>query len=267
MIRKKVKFPKKKTHNEMISFFKDLNLEKQINKNHSLDINLLRKSLPYPPDMSDLYRIYEFITLNKRTTILEFGSGWSSLIMSLALGENLKKHKNDIKDLRRNNPFELFVVDNENKYLSVSKKRIQDYKKINKSKILSKVNWLFSEVSMTLFEGRFATEYKTLPLCNPDFIYLDAPDQFNIKGKINGFNIGHNDLMPMCCDILKIEHFLVPGTIILIDGRGANAQFLKYHFKRNWIFIYEKIFDQYVLYLDEKSIGPLNDRQLKFYKS
>ena len=31
------------------------------------------------------------------------------------------------------------------------------------------------------FNGRIATEYLNLPKCSPDFIYLDAPDQFKIK--------------------------------------------------------------------------------------
>ena len=60
---------------------------------------------------------------------------------------------------------------------------------------------------MTTFNGRICTEYKKLPLCNPDFIYLDGPDQFNVKGNVNGINTGHKDLMPMICDILKIENF------------------------------------------------------------
>ena len=34
---------------------------------------------------------------------------------------------------------------------------------------------------MTSFNGRIATEYLNLPKCSPDFIYLDAPDQFKIK--------------------------------------------------------------------------------------
>ena len=46
---------------------------------------------PLIPQLGDLYRLYEFITLNKRTTVLEFGSGWSSLIIHLAL-HKLKKN-------------------------------------------------------------------------------------------------------------------------------------------------------------------------------
>ena len=37
---------------------------------------------------------------------------------------------------------------------------------------------------MTTFNGRIATEFKKLPNCNPDFIYLDGPDQFNVISNI-----------------------------------------------------------------------------------
>ena len=47
-----------------------------------------------------------------------------------------------------------------------------------------KVNYLFSIAKMTNYQGKISTEFEKLPMCNPDFIYLDGPDQFNIKGKI-----------------------------------------------------------------------------------
>ena len=40
---------------------------------------------------------------------------------------------------------------------------------------------------MTTFNDLIYTKYKRLPLCNPDFIYLDGPDQFNIKN-VNGIS-------------------------------------------------------------------------------
>ena len=84
---------------------------------------------------------------------------------------------------------------------------------------------------MSKFNGRICTEYEFLPLINPDFIYLDGPNPFSVSGNISNFNTAHKDLMPMASDILKIEPFLLPGTIILIDGRTANANFLKIIFK------------------------------------
>ena len=127
----------------------------------------------------------------------------------------------------------MFILENDKKFLNISKKRIKLFKSLKNLKI----NYKFSEVEMTTFNNRIATSYKKLPTCNPDFIYLDGPDQFNIKGNINSFSTRHKDLMPMSCDLLKIEYFLTPGTIIICDGRAANAKFLKDHFKRNWLYI------------------------------
>ena len=72
------------------------------------------------------------------------------------------------------------------------------------------------------------------PRVNPDFIYMDGPDQFNIKGKVNNITIADYEMMPMNSDILSFENFLTPGTIILFDGRTANARFLKSNFQRKW---------------------------------
>ena len=55
---------------------------------------------PYTPQLSDLYRLYKFVILNKRTTILEFGSGWSTLFLSHALNQNKIKFNDRVKDLR-----------------------------------------------------------------------------------------------------------------------------------------------------------------------
>ena len=46
---------------------------------------------PHPPDLKDLLFLYQLITLNKRTTVLEYGCGWTSLIIHLALMSNKKK--------------------------------------------------------------------------------------------------------------------------------------------------------------------------------
>ena len=120
---------------------------------------------------------------------------------------------------------------------------------------------------METFNGRICTTYKNLPLINPDLIYLDGPDQFNVKNKINGITTNHKDMMPMSSDILKIEHFLTPGTIIITDGRAANARFLLSNLQRKWRYKYDNKNDQSVFFLDEKPLGIYNYRQLKFYSS
>ena len=260
----KLKNPVNVSLSNIKNFFINLGLEEMVNQSVSRDLNVneMKVDNPYKPDLKDLYRLYFFILNNKRTTVMEFGSGWSSLVMALALTELKKKYSNTISKLRRNNPFELFIIENEKKYFSISKKRLKKFSK----KINIKINYLSTDVIMTTYKGIISTEYRKLPLCNPDFIYLDGPDQFNIKGDCNGISIRHIDMMPMNSDILKIEYFLVPGTIVVVDGRGANSNFLKNNLQRKWSYKYDKMFDQHIFVLNDQSIGRYNDLLLNFYK-
>ena len=120
---------------------------------------------------------------------------------------------------------------------------------------------------MTTFNDRICTEYSKLPKFSPDFIYLDCPDQRNAFKKINNISTDYGDYFPMSCDILKIEFFLTLGTILVIDGRGANAEFLKKNFLRKWSYTYVKRVDQHIFILNEKPLGKYNLNQIKFYQS
>ena len=95
---------------------KYLKLLVDLSKKKKPSVNQMIINEPYVPELNDLYNLYQYILINKRTTILEFGSGWSTLIFSLALRELRDKFSNEVKSLRRNNPFELFVVENEKTY-------------------------------------------------------------------------------------------------------------------------------------------------------
>jgi len=262
-----LKIPKKKSKTEIIKFFKKIGLASlTLLERKPLKVNTLVDKKAFSPELIDLYRLYSFITLNKRTTVLEFGSGWSSLVLFYALCELKSKFSEEIKNLRRNNPFELFIIDNEKKFLNISRKRIEIYSKKIKKKNSIKVNYNFSDVYMTEFNGRIATSYKKLPRCNPDFIYLDGPDQFKVKKSVQGVSTRHKDMMPMVCDLIKFEYFFTPGTIILTDGRGANAKFLKDQFKRKWKYIHDKTHDQHIFHLIDDPIGKYNQRQINFYQ-
>ena len=70
-----------------------------------------------------MYRLHQIILKYKRTTILEFGVGWSTKVMANALLINEKKYSKQIKDLRFNNPFQIHSVDNFKKYISLTKKK------------------------------------------------------------------------------------------------------------------------------------------------
>lgn len=210
---------------------------------------------PFVPKLTNLYYLYQSIILNKRITVLEFGSGWSTLVIILALNELKDKFSSDVKLLGRNSPFEIFVLENKKKYLSITKNRIKKFYKHLKIKNSIKINYHFSEVEMTTFNDRICTQYKKMPVCNPDFIYLDGPNHLSVNKDINGFSTRHKDMMPMISDILKSEYFYTPGTIIISDGRAANVKFLKDHFNRKWKYTFEPKYDQHIFFLNDPPLG------------
>jgi hypothetical protein len=114
------------------------------------------------------------------------------------------------------------------------------------------------------FNGRICTYYENLPNVNPDLIYLDGPDQHNTIGDIRGIHTREMERLPMAADLLAIEHFLLPGTLIIVDGRTANARFLKANFQRNWEYSYSADFDQHFFELIEPPLGPYNAIQIEF---
>ena len=256
----KIKLPKLISDKEIQIFFKKkiINLPLDSLLKNSLDMRFSKN--PYPPDLKDLYILYKIITLNNRLSVLEYGCGWSSVIFYSALLDN-KKRLNGKKYPRCVNPYRLEIIDDNKKYSEISKKRFFNYFKKTEN-----VKFNFSKALMTEFLGRYCVYYKNHPLINPDFIYLDGPDQFSIKNKINGFTVAKKEFMPMSCDIIKYEHFLTPGTIIVIDGRMANVRFLKANFQRNWSYHYYEKIEMSVFYLNEKPLGKPNSIQLDFYK-
>lgn len=263
----KLKKPTSKNTKFLESFFikKGLKILVDQSKKKEPSVNQMRQDEPAMPELDDLYNLYQYILVNKRTTVLEFGSGWSTLIFSLVLRELRNKFSNEVKLLRRNNPFELFVIENEKKYLNITKNRILKFNKYLKIKDPIRINYHLTDVEMSTFNDRICTQYKKLPLCNPDFIYLDGPSQFNVKKDINGISTRHKDMLPMVSDILKLEHFYTPGTMIVCDGRAANAKFLKDNFQRNWKYLNDKKSDQHIFHLDDPILGKYNNLQVKFY--
>ena len=86
--------PKKISDNEIEKFFNKKgfsNLVKQKGEELENWIDRRRHKLTHPPRLRHLYMIYQTIILNKRTTVLEFGTGISTLVMARALLENKKK--------------------------------------------------------------------------------------------------------------------------------------------------------------------------------
>tara|TARA_A100001015_G_C14818328_1_gene643655 strand:- start:101 stop:925 length:825 start_codon:yes stop_codon:yes gene_type:complete len=231
----------------------------------------------YLPNLIDLYRLHSIITKNKRIKVLEFGSGISTAIIADALHINKKKYEKKIfkinsnltnKDhineslpyLKKNyfkysNPFDVISFD-DNKYY------INETKKILKNLKIKNFKLKYSKGVITKFNNHYSFEYDNNEIINADLIYIDGPGVENIfKKKYT------TEINPVSSDVLKIEYFLYPGTLIVVDGMPQNVLFLKDNLKRNWTVVENKKLNQTVFYLKEKPLGAINKSQLKFYSS
>lgn len=212
-----------------------------------------------PVELDDLIRLHFLARHRRAITILEFGVGGSTVVFADALKKNKEEFEGGVvkNNLRRANPFEVHSVD-------CGKKWIDKCKQGFPPALLDFVYFHQSEVEMTTFNGRACTMYKKLPNICPDLIYLDGPDLFAVTNDVRGISTRSSDRLPMSADILFFEPFLLPGTLIVVDGRAANARFLKNNFQRNWKYNYFTKEDVHTFELIEEPFGKINARQLRF---
>lgn len=209
----------------------------------------------FSPELDDLGRLHWLVNKRHVTTILEFGLGKSTIVFNDALEKNKLRDQDFIQgNLRRSNPYECHSIDNYQQWID----------EVKSKNALDTVTYHKSELIMGEFQGRICTYYDPMPNLCPDFIYLDGPDQFSVVGSVKGITTNHKDRVPMSADILSIEHFLMPGTLIVTDGRTANARFLKANLQRDWYYCYDQEADQHYFELVEEPLGIYNKRQIEF---
>jgi len=215
----------------------------------------------YKPNLFDLASLYTLVTSEKIVSCLEFGSGWSTLVLAAALDENQKTYGEDF-GIRHPNPFRLQTIDCSEKFLELSMSRLEKY---NLSNLVSPV---LSKAKMGSFRGLACHFFDNHPPFTADLIYLDGPDPDQVEGHSNGFSVAFGDEnrkygLPMSADILTMEYFFWPGSIIVVDGRGANAEFLRRNLTRNWDYVYSKFLDQHFFLLREAPWGIYSENLLK----
>ena len=217
-------------------------------------------NIPFPPVIEDLARLHRLIRKRKAFTVLEFGSGLSTIVMADALS----KHKADflaLKEkpvLRNRFMFQIFSVESDKKWIEYSQSNFPNH-------LLEHVNFHYSEIKIDTFNGRICHFYDNLPDIVPDFIYLDGPNPKDVKGSVNGITFQCDERTVMAADILLMESILLPGTFIIIDGRTNNARFLKNNFQRNFEMSWDKDDDVTSFELKEERLGKYNILGSDFY--
>lgn len=213
---------------------------------------------PYVPQFADLCRLHWIALSRKTVSILEFGSGFSTVVLADAIATLHAAFADwSHANLRIVKPFHLHSVEEDQRFLEITQRRLGE-------RLRPHVTLLKGDVEMVQVGIHYATMFKHLPNICPDFLYLDGPSQFAAPETVRGFSIRSPERMPMSADILTFEFFLQPGTLMLIDGRTSNARFLKANLKREWAYRHDLDADIHLFELQESPIGRLNQRQLDF---
>ena len=213
----------------------------------------------YNPEIVDLARIYNFVKQEKPFTILEFGVGYSTIVMAQALYENyMSFDKNKQKKIRNSKMFQIYCVDSSKKWITNTSKKVPNHlKKI--------IKFNHSKVKTILYNGEVCHVYSKIPNINPEFIYLDGPHPLDPVGKINNISFSCKERTPISADICFLESTLLPGTNILVDGRTNNVRFLQRNLKRKYQIKWDSHGDVTFLKLTEKRLGNLNKLGFEFY--
>lgn len=211
----------------------------------------------YPPILEDLFSLYKVVRATRATSILEIGSGWSTLVLAHALLENSDEFSSALKESHlKSIPFCLSSVDSSSRFADLALSRLSRSQR-------EIVSMNIETPRMCLWEGRICHTFDNFPNFAADLIYLDGPDCNQVIGDVAGISVNTVDAvggynLPMSADLLRLEYFLQPGCQIVIDGRGANAEFLRTNFKREWNYKYDSSLDQHFLKLVSPPWGKRN---------
>lgn len=206
-----------------------------------------------PPEIADLARLHRLIRKRKSFTVLEFGTGYSTIVIADALQKNQADWEAlpEKPALRNRHLFHCFTVDASKNWLAKAEAGFP-------AALRPRVTFHHSTVHIGTHNGQLAHFYDNLPDIIADFIYLDGPDPKDVQGSINGLTFQCDERTVLAADLLLMESTFLPGTFILVDGRTNNARFLVRNFQRRYEVQWNRDADITTIELIEDRLGALN---------
>ena len=211
---------------------------------------------PYGYEIDDLFHLYSTVRKSSCVSALEFGSGWSTIVLALGLYENAESFGDEHRQsVRHPNPFQLLTIDASEYWQGIALSRAPDW-------LRPTIRAVSCDVRLADRYGGHVRFYDMVPDFAADLIYLDGPDPEQVSGVVDGFKYGELHTLPMGADILRMEPHLWPETIIITDGRTANARFLASNLRRNWQVLHDPFGDRTTFRLEETPLGPIGERHV-----
>jgi len=214
---------------------------------------------PFPPELDDLVRLHRLVRQRRVFTVLEFGVGYSTLVMSHALERNKADFEAlEVKPrIRNSNMFRIFSLDSNETWIEETKKHFPEA-------LLPFVEFARSPVHVGSFNGQICHFFDRIPNVVPDFIYLDGPHTKDIQGDFRGLDFQLPERTVMAGDLLAMEPVFVPGMMIVADGRSNNVRFLHNNFRRTYDYHFDPDKEYSTLELVEDPLGRINRPQIDY---
>jgi hypothetical protein len=171
----------------------------------------------------DLARIHRLIVARKPEVVLEFGVGFSTIVIAHAL--------------KTVGVGTLYTLDADAQWLENTRAKLGE-------SLAGRVVFNHSEVECAVHEGQLVVHYAKLPNIVPQFIYLDGPSPSDVKGNVRGLDFPLSDgryRHIVASDILLYESSLLTNAYVLVDRRYANVQFLRNNLKRKWKLHWDRV--------------------------
>lgn len=183
------------------------------------------------PHPFDLAYLHQTVRRMKPYTVLEFGSGFSTLFMADAL--------------ERNGQGKIVSVESNQRWLDNTAAKIP-------AALLPRVDLRLGIPETQIIKGQLAAVYRELPNVHPDLIYLDGPDPLDVQGTQHGLGFtidGGANRTIISADCLYYESSMSPGSRIIVDGRYNNVCFLQANLVRSWSLEHDSVMKQSVFTL------------------
>jgi hypothetical protein len=217
---------------------------------------------PIAPNVNDLVRLHRLVRERRRFTVLEFGVGYSTLVLAHALQMNEKEFRPRAHPKVRlgRDAFRVVSIDASAHWIENVRRGLPD-------DLAMRVELHHSTVSATTFNGMLCHMYDRLPDVVADFIYVDGPDPRDVAGDVRGLGFSSGERVPISADLLLMEPTLLPGTIVLVDGRTANARFLTRNFQRRYRVRYDRTADVTTFELSEPPLGLRDAARIAYQRT
>ena len=181
----------------------------------------------YPPELHDLYHLHWQVRRRRPTVVLEFGVGFSTLVMAHALWQNHTEQRStdSATPLPR-----LWTVDTSPTWIGNTRTKLPP-------SLEPFVEFHQSAARVSFHEGELCHFFDDLPDVVPDIIYLDGPDPDEVQGDVRGLRFGtpgSTSRAVVAADPLLFESTLRVGFLMVVDGRRTNVRFLRRRLKRHY---------------------------------